>query len=145
MEASDFVRKCFAKVSCRKFSDNLKRVTVQNPCRKNSVVQSLFNETAGINSRPATLVKKKNRHQGGLPVNIFQCFYRKVLHELYFFDKIERCILQSCFINFINTLVHHRLFTFSSKKKTFSFFILFIAKLQSNHCGLATLLKETTL
>ena len=58
LEASDFVRKCFAKISHRKFSDNLKKVTVKNPYERTSVLESLFNEIAGINSRLASLVKK---------------------------------------------------------------------------------------
>ena len=51
LEACDFVRKCFAKISRKKFSDNLKRVTVKNPYEKTSVLESLFNEIGGINSR----------------------------------------------------------------------------------------------
>ena len=58
LEACDFVRKCFAKLSGRKFSDNLKRVTVKKPYEKTSALESLFNEIAGINSRLASLVKK---------------------------------------------------------------------------------------
>ena len=69
LEAYDFVRKCFPKISRRKFSDNLKRVIVKNPYGKTSVLESLFNEIAGINSRLASLVKK-SLHQRHLPVNI---------------------------------------------------------------------------
>ena len=58
MEACDFVRNCFAKISRKKFSGNLKRVTVKNPYRRTSALESLFNEIAGINSRLASLVKK---------------------------------------------------------------------------------------
>ena len=68
LEVCDFVRKCFAKISLRKFLDNLKRATAQDPCRKRSLMD-LFNEIAEINSRPATSVKKI-LHQGCLPVNI---------------------------------------------------------------------------
>ena len=84
----------------------------------------------------------------------FQTFYRKVLHELSVSNKIQGCVLQGC--SFIKTLLHYRLF---SKKKTFLYFfkqqvfgtfpennlwwIFFTAKLQSENCGLITLLKET--
>ena len=86
----------------------------------------------------------------------FLSFYRKVLHELSFFDKIEGCVLKGC--SFIKTLVHYRLFpqkktlfiffkqlvfgTFSKKKNLW--WILFIAKLQPENCRLITLLKETS-
>ena len=69
LEACDFVRKCFAKTSRIKFPENLKRVTVKNPYVKTSVLESFFNEIAGINSRLASLVKK-SLHQRHLPVNI---------------------------------------------------------------------------
>ena len=62
LEASDFVRKCFAKISRRKSSDNLKRVTVKNPYRKTSALESHFNEIAGINSRLASFVKAPTKH-----------------------------------------------------------------------------------
>ena len=48
----------------------------------------------------------------------FQCFNRKALHKVCFFDKIEDCVLQGW--NFIKTLVQHRL---SSQKKNFFSFI----------------------
>ena len=70
-----------------KVSDNLKRVIVKNPYEKTSVLEFLFNEIAGINSRLASLVKK-SLHQRHLPVNkleLLQRFYRKVIHELRFF------------------------------------------------------------
>ena len=69
LEACDFVRKCFAKTSRRKFHDNLKRVTAKNPYGKTSVFESVFNEIAGINSRLASLVKK-SLDQRHLPLNI---------------------------------------------------------------------------
>ena len=47
LEAYDFVRKYFAKISLRKFLDNLKRATAQNPCRKNSVMQSFLMKLLG--------------------------------------------------------------------------------------------------
>ena len=58
METCDFVRKYFAKISRRKFLDNLKTVTMKNPYAKTSVLESDFNEIAGINSRLASLMKK---------------------------------------------------------------------------------------
>ena len=60
--------KCFAKISRRKFSDDLKRVTEKNPYRKTSAWDSLFNEIAGRNSRLASLVKKP-------PPKTFTCEY----------------------------------------------------------------------
>ena len=58
LEACDFVRKYFAKISHRKFPDNLKRVAMKNPYVKTSVLESVFNEIAGIGSRLASLMKK---------------------------------------------------------------------------------------
>ena len=48
----------FAKMARRKFPNDLKRRTVQNPYGKILELESLFNEIAGINSRPVILVKK---------------------------------------------------------------------------------------
>ena len=39
----------------------------------------------------------------------FHRFYKKVVHELRFFDKIEGCMLRGC--KFIKMLVHHRVFS----------------------------------
>ena len=58
LEACNFVRKCFAKISGGKFSDNLKRVTMENPYAKISVLESVFNEITEINSRLVSLMKK---------------------------------------------------------------------------------------
>ena len=71
MEAWDLVRKCFAKISRRKFPDNLKSVTVKNPYGKTSVLETVFNEIAGISSRLASLVKK-SLHQRHLSLNILE-------------------------------------------------------------------------
>ena len=54
-----------------KFADILRRVTVKNPYGKISVLESVFNEIAGINSRLASLVKK-SLHQRHLPLNILE-------------------------------------------------------------------------
>ena len=59
LEACDFVRKCFAKTSRRKFPHNLKWVTMQNPFAKTSMLEFVFNEIARINSRLPSLMKKK--------------------------------------------------------------------------------------
>ena len=59
LEACDFVRKCFAKTFRRKFPHNLKRVTMQNPFAKTSMLEFVFNEIARINSRLPSLMKKK--------------------------------------------------------------------------------------
>ena len=59
MEACDLVRKCFAKISRRKFSYNLKRVTEKNSDGKTPLLEFVFNEITGINTRLASLVKKK--------------------------------------------------------------------------------------
>ena len=69
LEACNFVRKCFATISRRKFYDNLRRVTMKNSYEKTSALEFLFNEIAGINSRLVSLVKK-SPHQRHLPVNI---------------------------------------------------------------------------
>ena len=53
------------------FLDNLKRVTVKNPYGKTSVLESVFNEITGINSRLASLVKK-SLHQRHLPLNLLE-------------------------------------------------------------------------
>ena len=58
LEACDFVRKCFAKISRRKFLYNLKRATAQHPCRRFSVMESFFMKLLGMTFRPATSVKK---------------------------------------------------------------------------------------
>ena len=58
LEACDFARKCFTKICRRKSPYNLRRVTMKNPCSKTSVLESVFNEIAGINSRLASLMKK---------------------------------------------------------------------------------------
>ena len=71
LEACDFARKCFAKISRRKSPYNLKRVTMINPCAKTSVLESVFNEIAGINSRLASLMKK-SLHQKHLLLNILE-------------------------------------------------------------------------
>ena len=43
----------------RYLADNLNRVTVKNPYDKTAVLESLFNESAGINSRLASFNEKK--------------------------------------------------------------------------------------
>ena len=101
LEACDFVRKCFTKISRRKFSDNLKRVTVKNPYGKTSVLEFLFNEIAEINSELASLVKK-SLHQRHFPVNISEL--SALLQE-----SLTYCILQGW--NFIEKLFHHILFS----------------------------------
>ena len=125
MEACDFVRKYFAKISRRKFSNSLKRVTVKNPYGITSVLESLFNKIAGINSRLATLVKKKP------PPKTFICDYIRTFSastgrsymSSVFFNKTEGCVLQGC--NFIKKLVHHRLFFKILFFKTASFRYIF--------------------
>ena len=47
LEACDFVRKCFAKMSRRKFLDNLKRATAQDPHRKISVIEFFLMKLQG--------------------------------------------------------------------------------------------------
>ena len=44
---------------------------MKNPYEKTSVLEALFNEIDGINSRLASLVKK-SLHQRHLPVNILE-------------------------------------------------------------------------
>ena len=69
--ACNFVRNCFAKISCRKFPNNLKSAIVQSTSKKNSYDGVHFNEIPGIDFRPATSVKKR-LHPGGLPVSILE-------------------------------------------------------------------------
>ena len=90
LEACDFARKCFAKISCLKFPDNLKRATVKIPYGK-----------TGINSKTCNF-SEKNFHHRRLLVNILELslFLQEGLHELRgFFYKTEACVLQGC--NFI--------------------------------------------
>ena len=95
-----------------------------NPYGKTSVLQSLSNELAGINSRLASLVKKASTKDIYLQIyQKFQRFYRKVLHELRLFHKTEGYVLQGC--NFIKKLVHHRLFSQNIVFKTASFQYIF--------------------
>ena len=80
-------------------------------------MESFLNEIAVMNSRPATSVKKASTKDVYLWIfQNFQSFYRKVLHELSVFDKIQGCVLQCC--SFIKTLLHYILF---SQKKTLFF------------------------
>ena len=100
----------FCKDILQKFPGNLKRATAQAPCRKRSAMESFFNEIAGMNSIPATSLKKAFTKDVYLWIYYnFQSFHRKNLHELSFFDKIQGCVLQGC--SFIKTLVHCRLFS----------------------------------
>ena len=46
-EACDFVRKCFAKITRRKFLDNLKQTTAQDPCRRTSGMESFLMKLMG--------------------------------------------------------------------------------------------------
>ena len=71
LEACDFVRKCFAKISRREFLDNSKKATAQDPCRKSSVMEPFLMKLLGMTFRPATSVKK-SLHQGSLHVNILE-------------------------------------------------------------------------
>ena len=95
----------------RYLADNLKRVTVKNPYDKTAVLESLFNESAGINSRLASFNEKKPAPK------TFTCEYtrtfsastRRSYISSVFFHKTEGCVLQGC--NFIKKLVHHRLFS----------------------------------
>ena len=101
-----------------------------------------------MNSRPATSEKVASTKDVYLWIYWnFESFYRKVLHELSFFDEIQGCVLQVC--SFIKTLVHYRLFPQKNtffiffKQLVFSIFpkqnlrwILFTAKLQSENVGL---------
>ena len=42
------------KISCKKICEILRKAILQNPCGKAPVVESAFNEIAGIDSGPAT-------------------------------------------------------------------------------------------
>ena len=71
LEACGFVRKCFAKISRKNFADNFKRVTMNNAFVETSVLESVFNQMAGINSRLASLMKK-SLHQRHLSLNMLE-------------------------------------------------------------------------
>ena len=103
---SENVRKCFAKISRRKFPDNLKRVTMKNQYAKISVWESVLNEIAGINFRLASL-KKKRLHQR--IYQNFQRFYRKVLQKPSFFIMLRAA--------------HYRLATSLGSWSTIDFFL----------------------
>ena len=47
LETCDFVRKCFAKIYRRKFSNNLKRVTVKDPSEKTSALEPFLMRLLG--------------------------------------------------------------------------------------------------
>ena len=73
------------KISCRK-------------CYETSrifVIESFFNQIAGINSKSAPLLKR-SFHQGGFPVNIlkFSALMQKSLTCATCIDKITGCALQ---------------------------------------------------
>lgn len=53
--------KCLAKITCGKLSE----------ITKTPVIESFYNQIAGINSKPATFLKR-SLHQGGFPVNILE-------------------------------------------------------------------------
>ena len=55
-----------AKISCRKFSEILKRPFLQNSFKKAYVLESIFNWVTRIDSIPATL-RKKTYHQRNFP------------------------------------------------------------------------------
>ena len=75
LQACDFVRKCFSKISHRKFLDYSRSSTLENG-------GVFFNGITGIGTRPATLVKK-SLHQGILPVNIFMDTRRPYMSFLF--------------------------------------------------------------
>ena len=85
LEPYDFVRKCFAKISRRKFLDNLKRATAQDPCRKNSVVKSfLINRDEPSNC---------NFSEKNPPPSIFTCEYIRTFRA-----STERSCMSSAFL-----------------------------------------------
>ena len=59
----------------RKFSEILKRGTLQNPCQKIPVVQSAFNKITGMDSRPAFFSEKK------IPPRMFSCGYIRIFND----------------------------------------------------------------
>ena len=86
-EASDIIRKCFGKISSKKFLNNSKRATAQDPCRKSSVMESFLMKLLGWTLDLQLQWKKP-------PPQMFTCeylelseFYRKVLYELSFLIK----------------------------------------------------------
>ena len=55
-------------ITRRKFSEVLKRGTLQRPCQKIPVVESVFNKIASMDSRPAFMLKR-SFHQGRFSVD----------------------------------------------------------------------------
>ena len=62
----------YLKISHIIFSEIIKRAILQKACEKNSLVESIFNKIAGIDSGPATLLQRIVQ-QGGFPVNTSEC------------------------------------------------------------------------
>ena len=96
-EPATLLEKCFSKISRRKFSDNLRRVTMKSPYGRTSALESLYNEIAGINSSFASLVKKSS-HERQLFVNIleFSALLQEGLTGAPFFQKTEGFVLHGC-------------------------------------------------
>lgn len=54
MDVCNFIRKKMAKISHRKLSEILKRSILQNPYRETSVLESIFNKIAWVNTTEPT-------------------------------------------------------------------------------------------
>ena len=118
----------------RKFSEILKKGTLQNPCRIILVVEFIFNKNAGMDSRPAFLLKK-SFYKGWI---FSACSVRSNVNSD--FGKSAGCAMQGCTllkrcdtINFLkNVLLGKLIFgTFSENNVEFA------------HCRLRTLQKQT--
>ena len=116
LEAGDIVRKCFAKISRRKFLDNLKRATTQDLCRKSSVM-NLFNEIDGMNSRLATSVKKI------APPRMFTCEYIRTFRA----STVGSCMSSAFLIKF--RVVYYKAAVLLRRWFTIDFFLTEILSL----------------
>ena len=82
---------------------------MKNPYAETSVLESVFNEINGINSRLASLIKK-SLHQRHLPLNILELsvHLQEDVTSAPFFHNTKGCALQGR--NFIRKPVHHIIF-----------------------------------
>ena len=76
--------KVIALIPGRKFSEILKRGTLQNPCQKVSVVESVFNKIAGMDSRSQGWTRRDGLSifaEKKFPSRMFSSGYIKILQS----------------------------------------------------------------
>ena len=120
----------------QKISEPLIRHNLQNPCQNIPVMESVFNEIIGMDSRPAFLLKRSS-HQGHFLVDIleFSVLLQSGLMWIPFLvNYLQRCtLLKHCCT--IRQVVFG---TFSENNLWWS---QFIVDMQSIQCRIAALLK----